>query len=172
MRRRLGDLKRQADRALLAHQRGEWWDGRRWRRKDEAPEPRRPKESAEAYAERVERWIRERVVSMERAQWSADVLPELFDKMLGSGDADSPERLAAAQRFERGAQADREQRSASTGAEAEAEMIFAKVTELLGSSEMPPRPPWTRLAMDLNHKFGLELTPNQLRMICRRRPAK
>lgn len=167
MPQRLSDWKRRANRAMRALEAGEWWDGTRWHSPEEHPEPRRRGESAEAYSARVQTWVRQRVKLMQQCYKAAiDVLLEdIYPAMLGTGPVNGAERVRAVRRFERSAQANRDERSASTAKEAEAEEIFNAARSGLTA----PRPAWTRLALDVQHKLGKPITANRLRQICRRR---
>lgn len=160
---------------------GEWFDGRRWHPRDEAPPKKRQRETADAYAARVMEWVRRRAALMDKAYRRADGLIEsTFAAMLGTGEPNSPERLQAAQRFERSAQADREERSASTTREAEAELIYQAARPFLHrkplrnrvgfTNEDAPRTAWRALARHLSRTLDRPITPNRLRLICRRRP--
>jgi hypothetical protein len=143
--------------------RGDWWNGKRWRPHDELPGT--PAEGREY-------------------KTALDVLAELTNAMIGDSDEpDSPERMRAATRFVRSHEADRDERSASTVAEIEADQIFEKAKPWLRkkppfrsgfTSQPASRTAWTALACYLSAlpEFGREITPNQLRMICRQRGAK
>lgn len=146
-RKRLSELRREFDRALEAAQRGEWWNGKRW-----VPDAELPRTEAEARAYKT----------------PFDVMEEANRAMISDGEPDSDERLSALRRFERSAEADREERSASTPAEADAEMIFQAAKPFLGGK----RTPWTKLALRLSLERKKEITPNRLRMICRQRGKK
>jgi hypothetical protein len=126
--KRLGDLLREAERALCAHSTGEWWDGERWHSATEAAPPQQPGESAAGYRDRVHAWVQQRRKLMQRYKAPIDVLLEdIHPAMLGTGPVNGPGRLAAARRFERRAEADRDERSASTWREIEADEIFEAV---------------------------------------------
>jgi hypothetical protein len=96
-----------------------------------------------------------------------EVLGEALHAMTGDGPVNGPSRRRAARRFGQSAGADREERSASTDAEAEAEMIFQAAKPYLRES----RTPWTKLAVRVSRERRQEITPNRLRMICRKRGA-
>lgn len=158
--RRLGDWKRIADDAHRAGDAGEWWDGERWRPRGEFPHT-----PAEARAYRT----------------AQDVLSEALAAMVGY-EPNSDEAVRAAARFARSAEADRNERSASTLAEAEAELIFKAARPYLHkkplrnrtgfSEDHAGRTAWTALAKHVSGVTGQNITPNRLRMICRQRGEK
>lgn len=160
--RRLADLRRLADEAEAAFLRGDWWDGKGWRDKDDSP----------------------RHAANERPEYkdAIDVLAELNRAMVGDSDEpDSPERLRAAGRFGQSVRA--KDYSASTESEVEANEIFKAAQPYLrkkpfrnrpGFSDEPAqRTAWSALARYLSQpeQLNKEITPNRLRMICRARGA-
>jgi len=152
--KRLGDWKRQADRAYRALLDSEWWDGKRWRPDTEYPRPGDTYRTAD------------------------DVLAEAVQATVGKGPVNGTDRMAAARRFARSAEADHEW----TPAELEAHEIFKLARPLLRrkpfrnrpgfSKERTTRTAWTALATYLSGVTGRPITPNRLRMICRQRGAK
>jgi len=140
---------------------GKWWDGKRWRASEDGPNT-----AAEARAYKT----------------ALDVLVELNQAMIGDGPVNGAARVAAARRFGRSAEADRDERSASTLAEIEADQIFEAarpylhkrpLRNRLGFTDEPAlRTAWSALARFLSHQRGKGITPNRLRMLCRQRGAK
>ena len=148
-RKRHSELRRQFDRALDAAHKREWWDGRRWR-----PDAEHPRTKAEANAYRTPH----------------EVMEETNRAMIGDGPADGVERLRAARRFARSAEANLDH-GKHTEKEADAYVIYEAVKPLLRLH--PRRTPWKKLAMDLQDQlherlFNSEISPTRLRMICLR----
>jgi hypothetical protein len=154
MGRRLSDWKRQAQRALRAHEAGEWWNGKRWRAHGELPT------AVEARAYRT----------------AHDVLGEALEAMIGDGPIDGDARMRAIRRFERSAEANRTH-SLSTAEEREADEIFKKARPYLRkkpfrnrrgfTNEPARRTAWAALARYVSWKLGKVVTANRLRHICR-----
>jgi hypothetical protein len=142
--RRLGDWKRIADRAHRAVVDGEWWDGKGWR-----PHSEHPRDAAEGHAYRT----------------AHDVLDEAVQQMTRG-------RQAGANLFGQSVRADRNERSASTAREADAEMIFNIAKPLLPRYRTKGRTAWTALAVQVGEIYGHEVLPNRLRMLCRQRGEK
>ena len=142
--RRLSDWRRIADDAHAAAARGDWWDGRGWR-----PHTEQPRTAAEGRAYRT----------------AHDVLGEAVQQMTRG-------RQAGANLFGQSARADRDERSASTAQEAEAEAIFNLAKPLLPGYRTKGRTAWTALAVQVGEIHGREVLPNRLRMICRQRGEK
>jgi hypothetical protein len=91
-----------------------------------------------------------------------DVLDEALHAMTGDGPANGPSRRRVARQFGQSANADRDERSASTLSEIEADKIFEAARP-----HLKKRTAWTALAVRISLELKQEITPNRLRMICR-----
>lgn len=198
MTKRLSELERRSKRAVQALKAGEWWDGKRWR-----PKGIRPRTAAEGKAYRTPHDVLAEVTSAALGGSGECVMTErpsdhmpLYDRVALDGTVVAScvcagceaarkckcSACLAAQRFGRSAQADRDERSASTVEEIEADAIFEAARPYLlkkpytnrsGFSSQPAkRTAWTALARYISAMRGQDISPNRLRMICRQRGEK
>ena len=162
--RRLPEWQDRAEEAIVAMEKGEWWDGERWRAHADLPSPDH------------EGTLNSR--EAEAHQTAHEVLAEALNAIGAGGRG-----RRSARKFKQHEKADRDYH-ASTMSEIEADAIFKAAQPYLGKKPLSNRPgftdvptsrtAWAKLAKYLSRpeQLGREVKSNRLRMICRKRGAQ